>query len=384
MLSSALRLPWKSHNVPHGLIDIIRGCNVVCENCYNNEVTEIKSFEEVIKEIDLMIQFRKLHSLALIGGEPLLHPDLSNIIKYISNKNIHVELFSNGVLLTEAKLKELKELGVKIIFIHVEHGQQRGDLPKDATEDDVRALRIKIANKIHTAGIEVGMSLTSYKENMMPINRIIDETITQKSITYLLVTLFRDVDRINNLKGQVPSGFTGDLDLEKETKEVTYTNHDIIPYIKEHFSFSPFAFLGSNKDKNDPRWLSYMIAVFYPNDGSKPIFHALKPSWLERGFLFLYHLVMRRYPFYQEQNEKQTRLVLKLNALLGGDKQGNHKFLNEINEKKGTLKVLRLLFQSPAQLSKDGELTFCDNCPDAVIKNGKLVPVCISDRVATD
>jgi hypothetical protein len=47
----------------------------------------------------------------------------------------------------------------------------------------------------------------------------------------------------------------------------------------------------------------------------------------------------------------------------------------------GRLGTKRLLFQCPAQVEQDGTLTHCRNCPDAVVKHGGLVPLCISDKV---
>ena len=381
MLKDALKLPWKSHNVPHCLIDIIRGCNVVCENCYNTETSHIKPLKQVKEEIDLMAKYRKLHSLAIIGGEPLLHPQLDEIIEYVHSKNIIVELFSNGLLLSEERLKKLKSLGVKLIFIHIEEGQIRKDLPRNANAQDVKELRYKIANRVYDAGIEVAIIFTSYKHDMIAINKAIEEALEEKSITYMIITLFRDYTRFENLKGDMKNGFIGSLNLNQKTKEVPYTNFDIMKYMYEQFSFKPFAFLPSNRNQKDPRWVSYMLTVFHPNNGEKSISHPLKSSYLEKFYLFMHHLVTRKYPFFQEQDEKRTRTLLKLNGLFGGDKKGNQEFLEKIKNQEGELKILRVLFQAPAQLDSDGTLSFCDNCPDAVVKNGELVPACVGDQL---
>ena len=36
-------------------------------------------------------------------------------------------------------------------------------------------------------------------------------------------------------------------------------------------------------------------------------------------------------------------------------------------------------FQQPAGLNENGELEFCAACPDATIRNGLVVPVCVAD-----
>jgi hypothetical protein len=381
MLKNALKLPWKQHNVPHCLIDIIRGCNVVCENCYNTDSAHIKPLQEVKDEIDLMVKHRKLHSLAIIGGEPLLHPQLDEIIEYVNSKNILVELFSNGLLLTEERLKRLHKLGIKLIFVHIETGQIRKDLPRDATEKEVKELRYKIAQRVHQAGIEVGIIFTSYKHDMNAINIALKEAIAERSITYLIITLFRDYNRFNSLKGEMESGFKGTLHFNKKTDEVPYSNLDVMEYMDEQFSFKPFAFLSSNREKYDPRWVSYLLTVFYPEDGAEPIFHPMESGYLEKFYLFAHYVTTGKYPFFQEQDEKKAYTLLKLNGLFGGDAKGNRAFLKKIGNQNGELKLLRVLFQAPAKIDSDGVLSYCDTCPDAVIKNGKIVPACVGDQL---
>jgi organic radical activating enzyme len=381
MLKNALKLPWKQHNVPHCLIDIIRGCNVVCENCYNTDTTHIKPLQKVKDEIDFMVKHRKLHSLAIIGGEPLLHPKLDEIIAYVTSKNIIVELFSNGLLLSEERLKTLHKLGVKLIFIHIEEGQIRKDLSVNADEKEVKALRYKIARRVDDAGIESAIIFTSYKHNMNAIKVAVEEAIAEKSITYIIVTLFRDYTRFNPLKGDMENGFEGSLNFTKKTDEVPYSNFDVMKYMFEQFAFKPFAYLSSNRKKDDPRWLSYVLATFYPTDGTEPMIHPIKSGYLEKIYLFAHYAIKGKYPFFQEKDEKKAYALLKLNGFFGGDLKGNRAFLKKISKQKGELKLLRVLFQAPAQIDEDGTLSYCDTCPDAVIIDGKIVPACVGDQM---
>lgn len=382
MLKNSLRLPWNGNNVPHGLIDILRGCNISCENCYNSSICQIKSFEQVKEEIDLMISFRQVHSITLIGGEPLLHPNLLEIVEYISRKNIYVEIFTNGVLLTEEILGKLKKLKVSVIFIHVEKTQKRPELPANATEEDAKHLRTKLAKMIYGAGLECGMSITSYKNRLEDVKEVIQHCKETKEITYLLVTLYRDFLRFKNITGDVRTGMCGNFNQTHIANDQDYATPDILPYLKDSLDLTPFAFVGSNKDKNDARWVSYLIANFYPEaKNESPISLSLSASLLEKAFLKISFLLTGRHSFYQPQNAKQLKSQIKLNALLGGNYRKNKAFLSKISKRTGELNALRVLIQNPAQLDEDGTLRHCDNCPDAVIKNGKLVPVCISDCV---
>ncbi len=378
---NALELPWKFNNVPHALIDIIRGCNVVCRNCCNSELKDIKPLEQIEKELKQMLSLRKLHSVALIGGEPFLHPNIKEILQLVSGYVPHIEIFTNGTLLTNENLRICQEFGVKIIFLHIEEGQKRPDLSGEATSADVQRLRKDLAEKITAYGMEAALSMTSYKNKMEEITKVINDSIEDPNITYLLVTLFRDMKKIKHLTGDIQSGIKGEVDGTQVPSDLSLTSQEVIEHMHSTFKMLPFAYLGSNKSSTDMRWISYYLGVLNsdPDSGQETISHAMKPSALEKIYLFLYHLFTRRYPFYQEQDDKKLKSQMKLNGLLGGDKQGNRKFLKKIKGKRGKLKTLRLLFQSPATINENGELTHCNNCPDAVIKNGKLVPVCVAD-----
>jgi MoaA/NifB/PqqE/SkfB family radical SAM enzyme len=79
-----------------------------------------------------MTKGRGLHFIALsirialqltffqAGGEPTLHPQLSEVISYISRKGINAEILSNGYGLTDEMLKMYRKSGVKEILIHID------------------------------------------------------------------------------------------------------------------------------------------------------------------------------------------------------------------------------------------------------------------------
>ena len=48
------------------------------------------------------------------------------------------------------------------------------------------------------------------------------------------------------------------------------------------------------------------------------------------------------------------------------------------------LAAKRLLFQWPATVDESGRVIHCECCPDAVLKDGHLVPLCISDLVVVE
>lgn len=93
---------------------ITNRCNLRCTYCFvnidnrfDNPVRSGFSKEEVFKIID------ELYSMGtrwifLLGGEPLLHPDVQAIVRYIVRKGILLHILTNGTLI-EQKIDEIEE-----------------------------------------------------------------------------------------------------------------------------------------------------------------------------------------------------------------------------------------------------------------------------------
>jgi len=142
----------------------------------------------------------------------------------------------------------------------------------------------------------------------------------------------------------------------------------------------PFGFIGSNLDAADRRWLSFIIGATHRR-GELSCHKSLRPTWAEKAFLELLRKLTGRYPFYQSQRAGQFALHLLLNGLAGGGLAGNLKLLGRASLPGARLSAKRFLFQRPAAFDDRGRVVHCQCCPDAVVKNGGLVPLCISDQV---
>lgn len=98
-------------------IDFIlnKNCDLNCEYCTSrasicgNEVYDFEQFKKDFKHFaDLGIDFEAI----LIGGEPFCNKDIFKYVDYINslNKNITVNIFTNGLYLSKAKEKVWKKL----------------------------------------------------------------------------------------------------------------------------------------------------------------------------------------------------------------------------------------------------------------------------------
>src|SRR3954463_9665300 len=95
-------------------------CNLDCAYCteYDNSrphpsIDELKKWVRKIRELGTM-------RIALVGGEPLTHPDIVELVRYCRDLGFATSLTTNGFLLTREKLRALEEAGLQVMQISVD------------------------------------------------------------------------------------------------------------------------------------------------------------------------------------------------------------------------------------------------------------------------
>jgi MoaA/NifB/PqqE/SkfB family radical SAM enzyme len=109
------RHPIVAHIVP------IRRCNLSCTYC--NE------FDDFSKPVPTELMLRRVDRLAelgtsvitISGGEPLLHPELDQIIRRIRDRGSIATLITNGYLLTADRIERLNRAGLDHLQISIDN-----------------------------------------------------------------------------------------------------------------------------------------------------------------------------------------------------------------------------------------------------------------------
>lgn len=107
------------HAMVEAQLIVTRRCNLSCGYC-----TEFDKVSGFIPMADLAARIDALHRLrtiniALLGGEPLLHPDLPEIVAY-ANRAAQVSVTTNGFLLTEELIGQLNAAGLANMLVSVD------------------------------------------------------------------------------------------------------------------------------------------------------------------------------------------------------------------------------------------------------------------------
>src|SRR5271167_602188 len=125
--------PVMAHIIP------IRRCNLSCTYC--NE------FDDFSKAVALKSMTRRIDQLAhlgttiitLSGGEPLLHPELDEIIVHTRKYPILVGMITNGYLLTAERIQRLNRAGLDHLQISIDNV-----MPDDVSKKSLKVLDKKL------------------------------------------------------------------------------------------------------------------------------------------------------------------------------------------------------------------------------------------------
>ncbi|MGO4517560.1 radical SAM protein [Terriglobus sp. 2YAB30_2] len=125
------RHPILAHIIP------IRRCNLACAYC--NEYDKVSSpvpTSEMVRRIDLLDALGT-EIITFSGGEPLLHPDLDDLIRRIRSHGRIATLITNGYLLTPDRIRRLNRAGLEHLQISIDN----------VRPDDVSKKSLKVLNK---------------------------------------------------------------------------------------------------------------------------------------------------------------------------------------------------------------------------------------------
>lgn len=99
----------KNHRLLTMEIETSHLCNLRCIYCYNSSGRSLKnelSTSMIFNVIEQGIELGLKRVIIIGGGEPLMHPDILKIIKFLYIKKLGIDLFTNGTLITQ-KLAEI-------------------------------------------------------------------------------------------------------------------------------------------------------------------------------------------------------------------------------------------------------------------------------------
>src|SRR5271169_6954954 len=123
--------PLLAHIIP------VRRCNLSCTYCNEfDDFSKPVATEEMFRRVDKLGELGTA-VVTISGGEPLLHPELDDIIRRIRKNGMIAGMITNGYLLVPERIQRLNRAGLEWLQISIDN----------VTPDDVSKKSLKVLDK---------------------------------------------------------------------------------------------------------------------------------------------------------------------------------------------------------------------------------------------
>lgn len=147
------RALMSSNHVVLAHIIPMRRCNLACGYC--NE------YDKISEPVPLELMKRRLDKLGALGtsvltisgGEPLMHPELDEIIRHVRSHGMIAGLISNGYYFTPERIERLNEAGLEYLQISIDNVK-----PDEVSKKSLKNLDKKLQDLAEHADFHVNIN----------------------------------------------------------------------------------------------------------------------------------------------------------------------------------------------------------------------------------
>jgi len=168
-------LQFSSDKKPVVVWNITRACNLKCVHCYA-KATFGPAADELNHEEGLAL-LRDLKDFGVpvvlfSGGEPLMRPDLFELVEFTVAHGMRAVISTNGTLITPAVARRLKDFGLSYVGISLDGMEQTHD--KFRGQPGAFAAAMAGVKNCQEAGLKVGLRFTINRLNFQEAPAIFD------------------------------------------------------------------------------------------------------------------------------------------------------------------------------------------------------------------
>src|SRR6202020_822565 len=141
------RAPYMAHIVP------MRRCNLACTYCNEYDgFSHPVPLEEMLRRIDDLGRLGT-SVITISGGEPLLHPELDQIIARVRKTGAIAGMITNGYLLTADRIRRLNRAGLLHLQISIDN-----TMPDEISKKSLKVLDQKLVLLAEHAEFQVNIN----------------------------------------------------------------------------------------------------------------------------------------------------------------------------------------------------------------------------------
>ena len=376
------RMPWTLPDNGISWLEPTALCNLACDGCYRKNEAAHKSWDEVMHELDVFERLRKSDCISIAGGDPLLYPQIVELVAEIKRRGFKPIINTNGKALTPDLLESLHDAGVFGFTFHVDSNQGREGRWKGKNELELNDLRLEYAQMLARYGdLACSFNSTVYAENIDLVPEMLRWAQEHIDIVHTMVFIcFRHV--IPDMPFDWYAG-AKKVDWDEvwyhsdEKREIELKANHLVALAQDHFpGFQPSAYLNGTEQPDAFKWL------LTERIGTKKRIHGyVGPKFVEL-MMSIYHLFKGKYLSYAAPKtlNKGRLAMLLLWPFDKGLRKATRSFLGSLLRNPFRLfqrsYIQSIMFIQPVDCMVDGAQSMCDGCPDITVWKDKLVWSC--------
>lgn len=157
--------------------EITGACNLRCKHCLSDSgktfSNELQT-SEAKNLIDSLARL-KVFNINFSGGEPLMRPDIFELLEYASQQRIGIDLLTNGTMITKRVIERLENTNIFHVQVSIDGTRK--------THDSFRGINgsynhsLKAIELLRDANYNVAVSSTITKQNIDEIPALVDMAV---------------------------------------------------------------------------------------------------------------------------------------------------------------------------------------------------------------
>jgi pyruvate-formate lyase-activating enzyme len=376
------RLPWSLPDNAISWLEVTKACNMYCEGCYReNDPGGHKPIDEIKHDLEIFKRFRKTDGVSLAGGDPLVHPDIVEIVRLIAQGGLKPIINTNGLALNRELLLDLKKAGATGFTLHIDSKQHR-PFWKGKSEIELNELRLHFAEMLAEAGgLSCAFNSTVYEDTLQDVPEIVEWGQKHIDIVHVLVFIAFRAAVLEQEFDYYAGGEKIDMNpivysKVDEDQRLDILSNDIVEVIRTRYpDFEPCAYLNGTEKADTFKWL------LTGRIGTKQkIYGYVGPRFMEIAQTS-HHLQKGRYLAYTKPGvQRHGKAMLLLGLVDKGISGIARNYFRSVGTNPSAF-FDRLYLQSvtiiqPGDTLCDGSFNMCDGCPDITVWKDQLAWSC--------
>lgn len=375
------RFPWSKTDNPGGWVEVTDECDLFCPGCYRHKLEGHRPLKDVKEDILLCQKMTNCDRMAVAGGEPLLYPDILEVVEFIHHHKMKPVLITNGEKLIWDLARDFKKAGLAKYHFHVDCGQKRpGWMGKN--EEEMNQLRQRFADLCwDVGGVQCGYNITIFRSSLKYLPDIVMWCWKNiHKVQHVSLVAVRGIPLMEDIEYEVEGRAIDASKFQHTSKDPTSINistNEMYELLENHFNgYSASAYLGGTLD---PETYKFLITI---NIGSKGKRYGVLGAKSVELVQSLYHYVKGRY-FTFLRNPKVGKKIFLLSFF---DKQARGSFFDYMKAcARNPLRIFEKIYiqsvslQQPNEYLKGGA-NLCDGCMNMMIYEGELINSCRLDE----